>query len=158
MSIWCSGAHIGTDPTVMYSAGDGLYEVDLDGTRSRGRTAVAQTAERGNVVSFADGFSNHYPNLTGTHERPAALAIATIPHWCVPGVEEGDFDYDAAGPWLRLEVTAPETLNFWEKDEAGNPKIEQEGATVILDEEAARSLRDDLTAWLDRPKAQPLAS
>lgn len=153
MSIWCSWPHIGTDPTVMYDEGGGLYEVDIDGKRARGRKPVEQRPERGNVVSYADGFSNHYPDLTGTHERPAVIAVASVPHWCVPGVEEGDYSDDSAAPWLRMEVVAPESLNFWAKDADGNPAIEERAALVILDEEAVRSLRDDLTAWLDRPKA-----
>jgi hypothetical protein len=77
-----------------------------------------------------------------------------VPHWCVPGVEEGDYDYDAAAPWLRLEVAAPESLNFWVKDD-DEPTVEDRHATVVLDEEAVRSLRDDRTAWLERPKAMP---
>lgn len=32
------------------------------------------------------------------------------------------------------------------------------GATVLLDEEAVRSLRNDLTAWLDREKAHPVTA
>lgn len=157
MSIWCSWPHIGTDPTVMYDAGGGCYEVDLDGTQARGRTPVEQAAERGNVLSYAEGWSNHYPTLDGKAERPAALALASMPHWCVPGVAEGDHDYESAGPWLRVEVAAPETLNFWRKDGDGNPAVETQGATVVLDEEAVRSLVDDLTTWLDRPKARPVS-
>jgi hypothetical protein len=156
MSIWCSGEHIGTDPTVMYEAGDGLYEVDLgDGKAARGREPVEQKPERGNVISYANGFSNHYPDLTGTHERPACIGLATIPEWCVPGHDESG-NYDLLGPWLRLEVAAPETLNFWIKTDDGEPVVESEGATVLLDEEAVRSLRDDLSRWLERPKAQPV--
>jgi hypothetical protein len=154
MSIWCSGEHIGTDPTVMYEEGDGIYQVDIgtDDDRFQGRTPVEQRAERGNVLSYANGFSNHYPDLTGEAERPAVIALATMPHWCVPGVEEGAYDYDSAGPWLRMEVAAPEVVSFWSADKG---EVSSEGATVLLDEEAVQSLRDDLTAWLDRPKARP---
>lgn len=156
MSIWISGQHIGTDPTVMYEAGDGVYEVDLgDGKQARGRQPVEQKAERGNVLSYANGWSNHYPDLTGEAERPAVLATAWVPHWCVPGVEEGDYDYEALGQWLRLEVAAPTTLNFWRKNDDGSPLMEDEGASIVLDKEAVRSLRDDLTLWLDRATVEP---
>lgn len=140
MSIWCSWEHIGTDPRDWREA---------DGT------PVPKTAARGDVLSYAQGWSNHYPDHTGEAERPAVLALAHIAPWCVPGHGVDDADYDAVGPWLRLEVAAPESLNFWQKDEEGRPLVEKESATVVLDEEAVRSLRDDLTAWLERPKAQP---
>jgi hypothetical protein len=142
MSIWCSWEHIGTDPRDWREA---------DGT------PVPKTAARGDVLSYAQGWSNHYPDHTGEAERPAVLALAHIAPWCVPGNREEEVDHDAVGPWLRLEVAAPETLNFWAKDDHGNPSpaIEEEGATVVLDEEAVRSLRDDLTRWLDSPKARP---
>ena len=154
MSIWCSWPHIGTDPTVMYEVGDGLYELEIGGG-NKGRKPVEQRPERGNVISYAEGFSNHYPDLTGSHERPAALALATIPEWCVPGHDNSGV-YDVVGPWLRVEVAAPEVLNFWEKDDGGNPIVEAEGATVLLDIEAATALRDDLTKWLRQPKAMPV--
>lgn len=139
MSIWCTWEHIGTDPRAWRDA-------DTD-------EAIPKHAERGNVLSYAAGFSNHYPDLTGEHERPATVAIASIPVWCVPGHDEENDD--ELGPWLRLEVAAPETLNHWVKDVDGKPQIEPEGASVVLDEEAARSLRDDLSAWLGRAKAMP---
>ena len=157
MSIWCSWDHIGTDPRVM-------HHVKRDGTRGR---KVKQRPERGNVLSYAEGFGNHYPNLDGTHERPAVLALAHIPSWCAAGHDMrgegyvctgcGEYHDDTAyGGWLRLEVEAPETLSFWRRDDDGKPEVIREGATVVLDEEAARSLRDDLTEWLDRPKVRPL--
>lgn len=157
MSIWCSWPHIGTDPTVMYDAGDGIFEVDLgDGEQARGREPVEQRPERGNVLSYAEGWSNHYPDLTGEAERPAVIALASMPEWCVPGCDESG-DYEITGPWLRLDVAAPETLSFWTKD-GERPTVENRGALVVLDEEAVRSLRDDLTDWLDRPKAYPKES
>lgn len=153
MSIWCSWPHIGTSPTVMYDAGDGIAEVDLgDGDTARGREPIVQRPEGGNVLSYAEGFSNHYPDLAGTHERPAALALASIPEWCVPGNDGGIY---ALGPWLRLEVAAPESLNFWAETPDGKPAVEEKGATVVLDEAAVRTLRDQLTEWLEKPKAQP---
>ena len=102
----------------------------------------------------ADGFSNHYPDLTGSHERPAIIALAHIAPWCVPGHREDDeFRYEV-GPWLRLEVVAPETLSFWTED-SDEPTVERRDASIILDEQAVRSLRDDLTAWLKRDKVRP---
>lgn len=151
MSIWCSWDHIGTDPTVM-------FRVKRDGSRGR---RIKPRPERGNVLSYAVGFSNHYPDLTGSHERPAVVALADIAPWCVPGHDAGEcpcgehHDHPDTGPWLRLEVAAPETLSFWRRD-GRKPEVLSEEATVVLDEAAARALRDDLTAWLDRPKVRPL--
>lgn len=154
MSIWCSWSHIGTDMTDWYEVTEGLAEMDLgDGERPKGRL-VPKVAERGNVVSYAEGFSNHYPNLDGTHERPAAVAVAHIPSWCVPGYRDHEV-FDEVGPWLRLEVAATQTLNFWEKDEDGNPKVEDNGATVCLDVEAVTALRDDLNKWLEMEHLTP---
>lgn len=148
MSIWCSGTeHIGTDPH------DWL---EPDGT------PIPKVAQRGIVLSYAEGFSNHFPDETGTHERPAVVALADIAPWCVPGHDEDcgpcgrRHDYPDTGPWLRLEVEAPETLNYWAKDAEGNPAVERDGATVILDREAAKALRDDLTEWLDRPHLEAI--
>jgi hypothetical protein len=140
MSIWCSWEHIGTDPRNWCDEND---------------NPIPKVAERGHVLSRASGWSNHYPDHSGEAERPAVVALAHIAPWCVPGNNEPDVDYDAVGPWLRLEVAAPESLNFWRKDKDGRPMVEEEGAAVVLDEEAVRSLRDDLTEWLERPKAQP---
>ena len=166
MSIWCSWEHIGTDPTVMYEVRPGMYEVDLgDGEQARGREPVPQVAERGVVLSYAEGWSNHYPDLTGEAERPAVIALADVAPWCVPGhgYERDAYvcetcrvphDHDEPGPWVRLEVEAPEALNFWGAGGVG--KVERQGATVVMDEQAARSLRDDLTAWLDRDKVRPV--
>jgi hypothetical protein len=116
---------------------------------------IPKVAERGHVLSWANGWSNHYPDHTGEAERPAVLSTAWLPPYCVPGHREPAVDYDAVGPWLRIEVACPEALNFWEKDADGNPVVEEEGATVVLDEEAVRSLRDDLTHWLEMDKVHP---
>jgi hypothetical protein len=155
MSIWISWQHIGTDPTVMYEVEPGLHEVDLgDGKQARGRQPVEQKPEGGNVLSYADGWSNHFPDLTGECERPAVVAVASIPSWCVPG-HRGD-DADEFGQWLRLEVAAPETLNFWQKDAEGNPAVEEQGATVVLDRQAVQTLRDQLNVWLERATVEPI--
>ena len=133
MSIWSSADYIGT--------------------------IHREPAQRGHVLTYAKGFSNHYPDHTGAHERPASLAVADIPEWCVPGHEHtyADFDStdDSTGPWLRLDVNAHESLNHWVKDDHGNPTVEHINASVVLDEAAARALRDDLDAWLERPKIHP---
>jgi hypothetical protein len=141
MSIWCSHEHIGTDPNDW---------TEMDGT------PVPKVAERGIVLSRANGFSNHHPDLTGKYERPAAIGIAHIPEWCVPGHDETDDTYETVAAWLRLEVAATETLNFWVKDDDGNPTVDEEHAIVVLDEEAVRSLHADLSRWLERPKAHPI--
>jgi hypothetical protein len=152
MSIWCSWAHIGTDPNEW---------TDLDGNR------IEQVAERGNVVSYAEGFSNHHPDLSGSHERPAVVAVSTIAPWCVPGHDQngeryactgcGQYHDTEVGPWLRLEVAAPQTLNFWTKNEDGEPTTEERHATVALDREAVESLRNDLSTWLEADHVEVIA-
>lgn len=150
MSIWCSTDHIGTDPTVMYEVGEGIYQVDIGAGVPKGRK-VEQTAQHGNVLTFAEGFSNHFPDLTGTHERPAAIGLAYIAPWCTPGHGDCDtHDYPECGPWLRLEVGG-RGLSFWTKDDDGNPTEENVSATVVLDEPAARELARQLLEWADRP-------
>lgn len=132
MSIWCSWDHIGSDP----------------------RDAEQQG---GQVRSYAHGFSNHYPTTDGEYEQPAAVALAHIAPWCVPG--HGDpcttcvvsHDHPEVGPWLRMEVASHE--HSWK--DGGIPTGREEGATIVMDEDAVRALRDDLTRWLALPKLQP---
>ncbi len=107
---------------------------------------------RGQVRSFATGWSNHYPNAQV--EAPAQLDLATLPSRTDLGHED-DTDDDAAGPWLRLGMLAPDARSWWRRDDNGEPVRAPVDATVVLDEEAARALRDDLTEWLDMPKARP---
>lgn len=110
-------------------------------------TWLTDKRQRGDVRSYALGWSNHYPNRRV--ERPASVGIAHIPSWCVPGHDdEGD---DAVGPWLRLGLTS--WLHDWHNPRAR--PTERASLDVVLDEEAVRSLRDDLTDWLDRPKVHP---
>lgn len=131
MSIWCSLDHIGTIP--------GWPDEEPN--------------HRGVVMSYASGFSNHYPTTDGTYEQPAAIATASVAPWCTPGWDQevDDLDYPQAGEWLRLDVAS------WEYDWAsgGVPTGKREGATVVLDEAAARSLAADLLAWADRPLLKP---
>jgi len=109
VSIWCSSPAIGQ--------------------------AANDAPRPGVVLTYADGFSNHYPDMTGSHEWPASVEIAEIAPWCVPGHEECDECDEHAGPWLRLSMWAL-GLN----------------AAVVLDEAAARELAGDLLAWADRKK------
>lgn len=169
MSIWCSLSHIGTDTTVMYEVAEGIYEVDLtkDGSGADGRTPVEPVAERGKVLSYAEGFSNHYPDDTGTHETPASINLAYVAPWCVPGHDQdGDSfsctgcgrqheDVADVGDRVRLDVDAPQALSFWREDGEDGPVVKPAHVSVVLDEEAARQLRDDLDAWLKAKKVRP---
>lgn len=136
MSIWATLHHIGTD--------------HLDRT---------PRPERGHILTYAEGWSNHYPDLTGEAELPAMIALAEMPAWCVPGHERTAEDpTDAAfghkGPWVRLDLHAERALNFW-GDGVTRPSAERVHTSIVLDEEAVRALRDDLSAWLDEPKVHP---
>lgn len=143
MSIWCTGERIGYEPRGL--AVDGEAPPKMKSLRN------------GQVRSYATGFSNHYPTTTGDYEQPAAVALATIAPWCVPGHDEpctckaGAHDWPEVGPWLRLELLSHE--HIWE--EGGKPSGRIEGADVVLDEAAVTTLRDRLTEWLDQPKVQP---
>lgn len=144
MSIWVSHDHIGTE--------------NIQWKDVRTGKPIPNVAERGHVLTFAQGFSNHHPNHEGTHERPANVSVAHIPPWCVPGHDDEFDDYDekgTVGPWLRLDVHAKESLDFWRKDDDGNPAVEELHASVVLDEAAAKALMGDLIAWLTRPKLHP---
>ena len=124
MSIWCSQPEIG-------------------------RPDFPDDEQRGVVLSYATGWSNHYP-VPGDPEQPAQLSTAVIPAWCVPGHEEsGD---STPGPWIRLDV------DTWAHDWAAGGKtiVGPLNVSVILDEAAAQALVDDLTDWLARPKAHPI--
>jgi hypothetical protein len=127
MSIWCPWEEVGYDTEV----------------------GEPTTASRGEVRSYAEGFSNHYPD--DQIERPSSINVAHIPRWCVPGHrDDSDEDYcDGApvGDWCRLDVTT------WD----GNYK-DPKGPwchSVVLDETAARSLAADLLAWAEREKVHP---
>jgi hypothetical protein len=99
--------------------------------------------QTGNVLSFATGFSNHYPSLDGP-EQPAGVMIAHIPSWCVPGHDE-EVDWPVSGEWLRLEVAS--WAHEW--GSGGQVITGEEGATVVLDAEAARNLGKALLEWAD---------
>lgn len=142
MSIWCGYPPIGWEPE---------SDQSTDGRRWR---KVPGHFERGEVRAYAEGWSNHYP--TADVEAPAAVDIAHIPTWCVPGHGDDEGVTDVPfGPWLRLNVYSPDALTWWVKDEAGNPTPAPVNGAVVLDEDAVRALRDDLTGWLNQPKVRP---
>lgn len=107
----------------------------------------------GDVRSYANGFSNHYPD--DTVEQPSSVDTAHIPSYCVPGHDHDDNnDVVSAGPWLRLE------LDSWRHNSASPTNLahlEEERAGVVMDEDAVRALVADLTDWLNTPKVYPKA-
>lgn len=139
MSIWCSQDHIGTES---------VYE-----------------AQGGQVLTYAEGFSNHHPDLTGSHERPATVDIAYAPSWCVPGHRDAEEPvcecgethdaYAEVSPWVRLTLAAEESLSWWGPDK---PKVEPLCASVVMDEAAARELARQLLEWADSPHLAPAAA
>jgi hypothetical protein len=128
MSIWCSRATIGTDRE---------WPRDEDDPP-------------GDVRSYVDGWSNHYPTTDGTAEQPACIDTAHIAPWCVPGWW-ASLAHDKVGPWFRLSVDAPDT----HMDSRGVTVGPWRHVSVVLDEAAVRSLVDELQSWLDTPKARP---
>jgi hypothetical protein len=149
MSIWCSWESVGWDD---WAERPGFV--------------------RGEVRTFAEGFSNHHPDSTGSHELPANVGVDHIAPWCVPGHNEGEpdnhvdyrctgcgerHDYPDAGRWLRLGIYARDALSWWTDDGEDKPKHTGPVAQrVVMDEAAVRALRDDLTKWLELPKVQPI--
>lgn len=128
MSIWISTTHVGHDPD------DGL----------RG----------GEVRSYADGWSNHYPTTDGEAEQPAFLSLAVIPSWCVPGYEGDEEDALPLGPWLRLDLDAPAALTWW-TGVGEAPKPAPIHASAVLDRAAVVQLVGDLTEWLTNAPPEP---
>lgn len=72
--------------------------------------------------------------------RYGTVDTAHIPPWCAHGVdlEEWDGDDGPPAPYMRLSVTG------WDRHEQ-----RETNATVLLDEDQVRALRDDFTHWLD---------
>lgn len=153
MSIWCSRPHVGFD---LY------WEPDPDEDNPQG----------GQVRSYVDGWSNHYPTTDDTAERPAAVNTAHIAPWCTPGWEDREDECDGkAGPWLRLSIDAPDThvehhspevlrerAKAWERGERPETAVvvgEDLHVSVVLDEEAVHALIQDLIEWRDTPKTRP---
>lgn len=120
MSIWCSWPGIG-------------------------RSTPEATRGRGDVLSYAEGFSNHFPRTDGAVELPAAVDVADIAPWCVPGHDEcGSCDGGHVGPWLRLSISAEVSRSYWEKPPARRSFHE----SVVMDRDAVEALAADLTRWL----------
>lgn len=145
MSIWCSWEDIGTDVLTILTERDGKPCLEAVGDQPE--------PKRGEVRSYAVGFSNHYPTRDGEYEQPANVGISSIPRWCIPGHrnEEGQDDYDMLGEWVRLDLfTAEHSFK-----DGGKPTGRYLNAAVVMDVEAARALYHDLGDWLMRPKAQP---
>jgi hypothetical protein len=101
----------------------------------------------GEVRTYAQGFSNHYPTTDDVFEKKASIELAEIPAWCVPGHTFEAFEaiQTAIGPWLRLcisdayQTTEPPDRN-----------------AVVMDEKAVEALRDQLNLWLECKKIYPL--
>ncbi|MFE9232028.1 hypothetical protein [Cellulosimicrobium funkei] len=106
----------------------------------------------GTVLTYADGWSNHYPD--GEVERPAAVGLSAIPPWCVPGHSPDDHDDEAdqPGPWLRLHLL---TRPSGPRAEGDEPRRITDGATVLLTPDAARALAAELTKWADLDHTKP---
>jgi hypothetical protein len=109
----------------------------------------------GSVRTYADGWSNHYP--TDDVELPAAVSLAEIPPWCVPGHREAfeqreadDAEYpETPGPWLRMSL-----LTQSRRRNDDRPTI-PDGSTVVMNPAAARALGTALLAWADGGHTQP---
>lgn len=138
MSIWASYGPIGWEPQSEQST-DGVHWHTVPGRM-----------ERGTVVAYRQGWSNHYPG----QDPGATVGVAHIPAWCVPGHKDADGsdECDVVGPWLRLDIDSPDAKAY------GAGGVEHSApvhGSAVLDEAAARSLRDDIDAWLRRGKVQP---
>ncbi|MGC4151514.1 MAG: hypothetical protein QM628_00350 [Propionicimonas sp.] len=140
MSIWCSW------PTIGWEDEDQRFGAIV--INEGGEREPVPHWQGGEVRSYADGWSNHYPD--GTAERPASVDLASIPSWCVPG--HSDELTDDYGRWLRLGIDSPLAVTYWRKTEDGQPQPDPHWVAVVMDAEAVRALRDQLTEWLDAPK------
>lgn len=150
MSIWCSWDHIGTETYEGVEVSPGLVAIDVGGDLPDG-IPVVHHKERGDVRAYCDGWSNHYPTH-GFDDPVATVSLAHIPVWCVPGRDE---ESEEVAPWVRLTVDSAGALTWWTDDPADRPAPAPVHASVVLDEDAARALRDDLDEWLAQPKAHP---
>ena len=108
----------------------------------------------GEVRTYASGFSNHYPTTDDKVETRACIDTSSIPSFCVPGHRdetEDEASFYKYGPWLRVGM---HTSRF-EYDGETEYKVEPVSASVVMDEEAVRTLRDELNAWLETDKVYP---
>ena len=101
-------------------------------------------AEDDVVLTYSDGWSNHYP--TPGVERPAVVGLSEVPPWCVPGHRD-DTEAEAPGPWLRMHL--------FTQHRGGAPGRIERGATVLLSPEAARALAAELVRWADLDHTRP---
>ena len=119
----------------------------------------------GQVRSYIVGWSNHYPDDT---EVESSVELAHMMAWVVPGHPDHSGVVDGNpvfGPWLRLGLdTVDHHVHAeWENGPDGARLVkptevrigDDVRTSVVLDEDAVRQLRDDLTAWLDTPKVHP---
>lgn len=91
-------------------------------------------ASHGDIAARDYTGSHRYPS---PDDPPAEVCLAHIPTWHVPGHQDSADD-ESVGPWLRLDVDG---RSRW--------------VSVVLDEDGARALRDDLDRWLRTPKVEP---
>lgn len=103
----------------------------------------ASWAEIGEDESGIDGTvlqyqrSHVFPHI----DHPAAaLGIASIPEWCVPGIDSDELN-DSVARFIRLDVR-----------EQG----EMVTSTVVLTEPAVVKLHAQLTDWLAHEKRDPI--
>lgn len=96
----------------------------------------------GTVLSYVAGHYYPRPDV----DMPATLGISHIPGFIwrkgLPPERRDQDEDDPIAPFLRLDVAE------WDAAER-QPMIT---GTVVLTTAAAERLRDDLAAWLDRPK------
>lgn len=138
MSIWASYGSIGWEPESQQSS-DGVHWHTVPGHM-----------DRGTVIAYRQGWSNHYPD----GDPGATVGVASIPAWCVPGHKDADEsdECDDVGPWLRLDIDSPDAKAY---GAGGREQLAPVHGSAVLDEAAVRALRDGLTAWLDRGKVYP---
>lgn len=97
------------------------------------------------VVLIRDDGDNHYPD-PATFRR-GALDGALISDFCVPGHDDGGGE--EVGGWYRLAGCS------W-RVERGFPRPQLwSDQEYLLDVDAVRALRRDLTRWLKMPKVYP---
>jgi hypothetical protein len=74
--------------------------------------------------------------------RYGSINTAHIPDWCHIDADGSDTSTWKPVPYLRFGMTAYD-------EEHGGGEVR---ATVVLDEQLVRALRDDLTHWLENPE------
>lgn len=146
MSIWCSRITVGWEDE---GESVGGKVIDDNGIRDPQPHWVG-----GEIRSYAEGWSNHYPNPADHVEMPAGISLAHIAPFCVPGNDEAD-EGDGVGPWLRLGIESPLAVTLWGRAKKGDTVPDPQHAAVILDDAAARALVRELRRWIKSPKVNP---